>query len=278
MTESDFHFFSAEPSPALAPFVACYWGVRGSLGVLNYEIETVLPTGTVELMVNFASRQRVVAYGERSADDVFDTAWLSGMQDQPLTHRAEGFSDHISVRFRPGGAHAFLDLPLDELTNQVVTLDDLVGPRAASLRDALKAEPSDAGRCRILEQWLLARRREVHPWYATVRRAMDLLRGGTRSLGVTEVCDRLGLSNRYLIQQFRTTVGLTPKTFARVQRFRSLIDDTRGVDDPPWARLAARHGYADQSHLIREFRRFALLTPSQFLERRTPDQDNVMAD
>jgi AraC-like DNA-binding protein len=274
----DFHYFAESPSPELTPFVDCYWGVRGSLGVLGYRMESVLPTGTVELMVNFGSRQRIVAYGERDVDEAFDTAWLSGMHDQRLVHCAEGYSDHISIRFRPGGAHAFLDLPLDALTNHVVILEDLVGSDADALRDELAAASGDVARCRILDRWLVDRRRGVHPYYRTVRRAADLLRGGARALGVAEVCDRLGLSNRYLIRQFRVTIGLTPKTFARVERFRGMIDDLRGVDDPAWARLAARHGYSDQSHLIRDFHRFALLTPTEFLVRRTPDQANAVAD
>lgn len=274
----DFHYFAVEPSAELAPFVTCYWGVRGSLGVLGYRMESVLPSGTVELMVNFGSRQRVVAYGERAVDEVFETAWLSGMQDQRLVHCADGFSEHLAVRFRPGGAHAFLGLPLEDLTNRVVRLEDLLGDEAVALRDELSAEADDRRRCVMLERWLLARRRGVHPYFHTVRRAVDLLRGGARGMGVAEVCDRLGLSNRHLIHQFRTTVGLTPKTFARVARFQGVIRDLHDVDHPSWSRLAARHGYADQSHLIREFRRFALLTPTTFLERRTPDQGNVMAD
>lgn len=276
MTPDGFHYFEAPPSPALAPFVECYWGVRGSLGVLGYHVESVVPSGTVELMVNFGSRQRVVAYGDRAVEQVFDVAWMSGMQDQRLSHCAEGGSDHLAVRFRPGGAHAFLDLPLDELTNRVVPLTELLGVEARELRDRLSAEPTDDGRCRLLDRWLLERRRGVHPHFHTVRRAVDLLRGGAMGLGVTEVCSRLGLSNRHLIRQFRGTVGLAPKTFARVQRFQGVIQDTRGVERVSWSRLAARHGYADQSHLIREFRRFALVTPTQFLARRTPDHGNLM--
>lgn len=83
----DFTFFSKPPRPSLAPFVECYWGVRG---VLDYRVGSVVPTGTVELMVNFGARQRVVACGEREAADIFDVAWISGMQDQRLVHAAEG--------------------------------------------------------------------------------------------------------------------------------------------------------------------------------------------
>ncbi|MEQ9398968.1 MAG: AraC family transcriptional regulator [Longimicrobiales bacterium] len=271
-----FVYFEVPPPTALAPFVECLWGVRGSA---HYHVESVLPNGAMELMINFGPRQTVVGYGDRVADDPFDRAWLAGIQDQRLVHASPAGADHISARFRPGGAHAFFDLPMDEVANQVVSLDDLIGASAtADLRDRLGAVDDDVARCGLLGQWLLDRRAAVHPWWATARRAADLLRGHARGMAVGDVCDRLGLSHRYLIQQFRTTVGLAPKTFGRVQRFQGVIDDCRGRRTVQWSRLAARHGYADQSHMIREFRRFAAVTPTQFLARRTPDESHVVVE
>jgi AraC-like DNA-binding protein len=116
----------------------------------------------------------------------------------------------------------------------------------------------------------------VHPYFATVRRAVDLLRGHACGMRVTEVCDRLGLSNRHLIKQFRRTVGLAPKTYARIERLQAVIRACRGRTAVPWSRVAAQAGYADQSHLIREFRRLAGVTPSEFLARRTPDESHVI--
>jgi len=47
---SGFKFFSFDPPRDLAPFVEAIWGVRGLAG---YTTEAVLPSGAVELMVNF---------------------------------------------------------------------------------------------------------------------------------------------------------------------------------------------------------------------------------
>jgi methylphosphotriester-DNA--protein-cysteine methyltransferase len=135
---------------------------------------------------------------------------------------------------------------------------------------------SDESRCRSLERWLLQRRVAVHPYFASVRKALDLLRVGAHGTPVGEVCARLGLSNRHLIKQFRSTVGLTPKSYGRIARFRNVIDACRGLDEVPWAAMEARFGYADQSHLIREFRRIGMLTPEQFIARRTPDRSHVI--
>jgi len=269
-----FVFFSVSPSPALAPFVDAIWGVRGSA---HYHVESVVPNGALELMVNFGPPQAVVSYGDRAAADRFDRAWLAGMQDQRLVHAAPAGSDHIAVRFRPGGGHAFFDLPMDEVTGQVVQLDALIGQAAvAELRDRLGETLGDEARCRVFERWLLRQRVGVHPYFATVRRAVDLLRGHVHGLRVADVCERLGLSNRHLIKQFRQTVGLAPKTFARIERFQAVIAACRGRTTVSWSQVAAQCGYADQSHLIRDFRRLAGVSPAEFLAHRTPDESHVV--
>ena len=268
-----FEFFERSPRRELAPFVESIWGVRG-LG--TYHVESVLPNGAIELMVNFGPLQRVTSYGPRDSDDVFRDCWIAGIQDQRLVHAAPHGSDHISVRFRPGGAHAFFDLPMDELTDRVVELDEVIGSAATGLRDRLGSVTGDEVRCRIFEEWLIERRRAVHPYFATVRAAGDLLRGSRFRMSVTDVCEKLGLSNRHLGAQFRSVVGLTPKPFARVERFRAVVAACRGRERVDWTRLAAEHGFADQAHLIREFRRLAGVTPGEFMQHRTPDEANVV--
>lgn len=271
-----FTFFRFAPSPPLSPFIECLWGVRGSA---HHHVESVLPNGAIELMVNFGPRPRVIAYGDRESDDEFGRAWIAGIQDQRLVHAAPEGSDHLAARFRAGGAHAFFDLPMDELTNRVVDLGDVVGDGAANgLWTRLREIDTDEARCRGLERWLLRRRHTEHPHYTSVRRALDLLRAGAHGTPVGEVCERLGLSNRHLIKQFRMTVGLTPKSYARIARFRRVIEACHGIEDVPWAAVAARFGYVDQSHLIREFRALAMVTPEEFLARRTPDQSHVVGE
>ena len=271
-----FVFFTFPPSPVLAPFVDSYWGVRGSA---HYHVESVLPNGATELMVNFGPRQRVVAYGDRSANDEFRRAWLAGIQDQRLVHASPEGANHVAVRFRAGGAHAFFDLPMYEVANRVIELDDLVGAGATdALWSRLRAIEDDEARCRLLECWLIERRAAVHPYFVSVRKALDLLRVSAFGTPVGELCVRLGLSNRHLIKQFRQTVGLTPKTYGRIGRFQAVVDACRGTGEVQWARVAARFGYADQSHLIREFRRLALVTPEEFIACRTLDESHVIVE
>jgi AraC-like DNA-binding protein len=273
---SAFEFFSFAPSPALAPFVESIWGVRGST---FFTREAVLPNGVVELMVNFGPTQKVHAYADREVDESFRRYWLAGIQDQPLVIGSLEGTDHMSVRFRPGGAHAFFQIPMDAVKNQVVDLDLLIGRGASEdLRDRMATVSSDLGRAREAERWLLERRYAVHPYFATVRRAIDLLHSSSFGMDVGETCERVGLSNRHLIAQFRKVVGLTPKTVSRIARFHAVIRATEGKPHVEWASLAYTFGYADQSHLVREFHRFAGVTPTEFMARRTPSEGHVIVE
>lgn len=268
-----FQLYWMTPAPRLRPFVDVIWGVRGSA---HYHVEAVLPNGATELMINLGPPQRVIAYGDREVDDPFTGAWIAGIQDARLVHASPAGADHVAVRFRPGGAHAFFDVPMDELAGRVVDLDALLGGTVHRLRDRLGHARGDEARCTALEGWLLSRRMSVHPYFATVRLALDLLRAGPLGGSVGEACERLGLSNRHLVKQFRTTVGLAPKSVARIERLQSVIRACRGRHEVDWSRMAASFGYSDQSHLIREFKRLSGTTPTAFLERRSPDGSNLI--
>ena len=63
---------------------------------------------------------------------------------------------------------------------------------------------------------------------------------------------------------FRDSVGLTPKLFSRIQRFQAVIGQLARGQRVEWAGVAADGGFYDQSHLNREFRAFAGVTPGEY--------------
>ncbi len=81
---------------------------------------------------------------------------------------------------------------------------------------------------------------------------------------VVKLAREVGWSHKHLIAKFRQQVGLPPKTAARLVRFNGVwrhLDEDRPLD---WGLVAAETGYADQAHLVREFRRFTGTTPTGF--------------
>jgi methylphosphotriester-DNA--protein-cysteine methyltransferase len=69
---------------------------------------------------------------------------------------------------------------------------------------------------------------------------------------------------------------MSPKAYARLQRFVWTLARLRESTSVEWPRLAAAAGYSDQSHLVRDFRRFASASPTEFLRTRTPDSTALL--
>jgi AraC-like DNA-binding protein len=110
---------------------------------------------------------------------------------------------------------------------------------------------------------------------ASSRRIMTLLIAGMESLRhgpgqphVAEVATRLGVSDRHFRRLVMDETGFSPRHFARIQRFHALLRSADRMPRPEWAALAFRHGYADQSHLIREVQDLAGVTPARLLAER----------
>jgi len=85
------------------------------------------------------------------------------------------------------------------------------------------------------------------------------IRGG-HSAGATIA--RLGVDRRTFVPKFRSTVGVAPKHYERICRFNRAVENVRRPDARSLASIAADHGFADQAHLTREVRHFALTSPA----------------
>jgi AraC-like DNA-binding protein len=84
---------------------------------------------------------------------------------------------------------------------------------------------------------------------------------------IASVQRRAGYSPKHFIALFRDAVGLTPKHYYRIKRFTAALQTLAEGTGAGLAELAASLGYADQSHLTREFRDFAGITPTQYRPR-----------
>ncbi|MGH7518361.1 MAG: helix-turn-helix domain-containing protein [Gemmatimonadales bacterium] len=122
------------------------------------------------------------------------------------------------------------------------------------------------GKLALIETALRARRAGLYRRAAPrwLRAAVRLLEGGDSGPGLQRVRDEVGASERTHERQFREMVGISPKTFHRVARFRRALERMQRRSRAPYAAVAADAGYADQAHLIREFKSLAGITPAAY--------------
>ena len=252
--------------PPLAPHVEHLWIVRGHLAVPWRNM--ILPDGAMELIINLGDPQALCALDDPKRRTVFHQSWLSGERTAPIVIDEMGKVHLAGIRLRAGGAWPFLGMPLREFSGQVVELEDVLGPEMRELRDRLGEAPHDDARFDLMEDWLRVRRRTT-PTRA-VSYAVNLIQRGEADLQIGRMANQIGISHKHLLREFDRCVGLTPKTFARVCAFQRVIQSVGHESEVEWADTAAKCGYYDQAHLIREFRAFSGLTPTSYLARRGP--------
>ena len=263
-------FSSAPPDRPLVGIVQEYWEVEGHLTPFR---ERVLPNGYTELMVNLGPPHQLVTHAGTS---VWEHAWFSGLHERAILIESLDGTHLVSARLHPLGALRLLGPAIAQLVNSVVDLEALLGPPAGELRTLLLASDSAEQRFAHLERFLHQRVTPSvvpSPMVCEAARRIEAAHGNLR---IASIPADLGVSRKQLWLRFTRELGLSPKAYARLQRFVWTLARLRESTSVDWPQLAADAGYSDQAHLVRDFRRAAFASPTEFLRARTPDSTALL--
>lgn len=258
----------------LDQFVKCLW--HSDSEPHPHEKERLLPTGAVDLIFKLQENSAVRIFDDAGCDSRHFPGGivLSGAYSRFFCLDTTQPSPTLGVHFRPGGAAPFLNVPISELMNQHVGMEEIGTSLAAGLRERLMNAPSVTSLFSIVEQTLLDQLTELPRDYrAIMKTAGDF--ENVRTTTVQAACDSIGYGSKRFIRRFHDYVGLTPKLFCRIQRFQSALDQINSNKKVEWGNVALDNGYFDQSHLIRDFRAFAGVTPAEYRPV-TPGRKNHM--
>lgn len=249
--------------PPLSELVECVWTLRAPRRPASSPPERIFPDGCVEIIVQLDDRARSATPGGTLR--LQPAAFLIGPLSTPLLLEPVGAMTTVGIRFRPGRAAAFLPFGVDRLGAGETEIGDVLGPGGTHLAEDLGNAPSDAARIEIVRVFLLRRLSGTPaapsaPVAAAVRRIL-----GPRRFSVSALARESGWSVRQLERRFRSETGLTPRLLSRIVRFQRVFRGLAGAGaGSDWVSLALDCGYADQPHLIRDFREFTGQTPAAF--------------
>jgi len=253
------------PEADLAGAVVRYAGYREHRGWSIDNREVASPV--VPVIIGFGDPFRVRMAADRGTDH---GSFVAGIYDGYADVASTGRAHCMQVDLTPLGAYRFFALPMRELAARAVALED-VG-RFDELRGRLHDAPDWPTRFALLDRFVRQRLAAAAAPSPPVAWAWRQLVGNAGRVRVAALADEIGWSRKHLAQRFAIEVGAGPKTVGRILRFagvrRSIDADLRagqGRWSSDWAGLAADWGYADQAHLIREFRAMAGVTPADYV-------------
>jgi AraC-like DNA-binding protein len=199
---------------------------------------------------------RAIIVGTRVRYEVVDTADMEEI---------------VGIVIQPGGFAGLFRERADQFFERSVGLEEVWA--GTSLTDRLCEVSTPVEKLSTLEAFLAGR---LHPGTRRselVDQAIHLFR--EKGLLVAECARSAGVSERRLSQVFREHVGIVPKMWYRIRRFQSAVKALHNGVDVPWAEVALRCGYYDQSHFANDFRAFSGIIPTTYSAHRGRWQNHV---
>lgn len=193
-------------------------------------------------------------------------AAISGLRDTAYTHDHGQGHGVVVVAFTATGAANWLRQPLDAFANATEDLEDVLGRNAGldRLSDRLMAASGHQQRIGLVEDLLLSHLDDLRP-DRQVAAAVAMIEGADAMVRIEDIAVELGLSQSALERRFRRMVGASPRKFASLVRLQGILRLAESGAD--LTTLAHAAGYYDQSHFIKDFKRFTGMAPGTFFGR-----------
>jgi AraC-like DNA-binding protein len=252
MTDHDGVYREHGVPQRVACFVEAVWTVS-SRGLLNASSMLILPDGCVDMIFDF--RPDVITGNTASCF----RSYVVGAMTKPLFVGRTSDAETIGIRLRAGCAGSLVGLPLGEITDSTV---DAVETTALWRRIASRiSEASPGARVDVLLASLEGIEVGVESEVTLALAAIRAITNAAHPLKIDTLAVQFGVSGRTLQRIFHKHVGLSPKQFARIARFRRALKLMKRYPDIELGRIGITAGYYDQSHFIREFRLLSGFTP-----------------
>jgi AraC-like DNA-binding protein len=166
----------------------------------------------------------------------------------------------IQVVFQPGGMYRLLNIPMKEMIDRPFDATLFLGSEVDGISQRLGETADYNIMIDIVQMWLLKKvkvLKRILPVEQVLMQTMQQRHFGNIDRLAKQAC----ISTRQLERQFLERIGMPPKLFSRLARFSRAWNIRELNPDITWLSIAHTCGYADQMHMIRDFKTFAGVTP-----------------
>lgn len=206
-------------------------------------------------------------------------ASLFGFTHAPYHLRVSGSSRVFGLGLKPLGWQALIGRSAADFADKMVDLSQLFGGDVATFLELLRGQDALEGMAQFMDRALLERRQRVEPQKTSaLAKFLDVLDQPQSACisRVDELSQRLGLSVRQVERSSQDLFGCSPKLLLRKNRFLSMLSrNPDGAASQSWID-AADESFYDQSHYIREYKRFTGKSPHQFAKAENMMQKTVV--
>lgn len=253
-----FYTSNKPTNPHLIPYVAHYNSIKGNS--VNEKSFISLPEGNIGMVFMLGGCS--TGYDSKRVSNK-RLSHICGLVQEPTLFKASTDIETFSVVFKPGGIFNFIPKhPIDQLAKSSTNLVDIFGDNIFQVEDDLTSCNSFSKRILIVEKFLF---RNLQVEDNRIKSAFRFIENSYSSITVSKLSSYLNLGERQLRNIFNHKIGLSPKQFIRLHRFKKSLEYKSALSQNN-AQFAMSLGYYDESHFIHDFKEFSGMTPSQYFK------------
>ncbi len=213
------------------------------------------------LVIGFQYKGQLATFKDNT-ENKLTSAGITGNTDSYKIFKNSADIGTILVYFTEIGFTHFASHPANELFNLSLSLDDIFDKNAISeVEEKLITTTTDQQRIKIVEQFLVSQLKDIQVDKLIVE-AVKLIYQSKGTIRIKELNEKLFISQSPFEKRFRKVVGTTPKKFASIIRFNSVLDNLN--ETKSLIEICYENNFFDQAHFIKDFKHFTGQTPEHF--------------
>jgi AraC-like DNA-binding protein len=250
--------------PALKGHIGKLWVFESSGRIPDMDMKLVVPNGMMKLVIPF----RNGFIGQRGTylkPSAINQMTLVGVNDTPfiVDTQQDVASGTIGVEFKPHGAYRFFNVKQSELRNQIFHTPEVIGSAGKEIEERMAGTEILEQKIKILQDYLLRLflKTETDNIFEY---CINMITHTLGQVSIKELERKTGYSARWLNRKFDEKIGISPKNLCAISRFQFVFQTLVNNPDQLLLNKSYYNVYYDQSHFIKEFKRFTGMAPSKF--------------
>lgn len=248
-----------QPAQDLKEFIDAYWIVKNAQTFFEDQGQLVAYPGiTPEMLIVLEGSfgfQYEGKYTYSSNSTVFSFI------KEKLVFDHSQLQAFIIVQFKPLGLFSlrqFVPLSSKKILEQpICNAETLFTTKITKLTSLLKQIP-DLSALKALDRFF--RECLYQPSTGFVEQIAKSLKNGLR------LKDIEGASYATIERHFKAETGVNPKQFQSLQRYKLAVQEIYETKNKDWIHYVEKYNYYDQSHFIKEIKRYTSFTPAQLCD------------
>ena len=248
----------------LKNYIKFFWEFRVDYLEVNHKL---IPQRNINLRFNLSDTPHVLSHNDK--DHLLEKVYFSGLQDHFINAhlKLSGKVHTLGICFFPEGFYPFVKIPVSEFKNQLLGGLEVGINWTKPIIERLKGVPEVNERLDIIEKELVLLLIHNKDNPERFQKIFKALKNSENSLQINEFCSKNNIGLRNLERMYNKFVGIPASTYGTLNRFHSSMNRLLYKDFSKLSDLAYDHGYFDQMHFIKDFKRFTGKTPRDFINQ-----------